>query len=134
MFIRGDSKLYTSENAANLAPLPFITRIPGNLKVVGEMIQQSLELDTWQSIDDQTRYQRVDLCHYGMAQRWLVVYSESAGKRWKASYLHYGRHYRSQDEDPAAIWAEGMSDISDFFCIASAQCRYKLKLKWITIN
>jgi len=38
-------------------------------------------MDTWQAIDDQTRYQRVDLCHYGMEQRWLVVYSESAHQR-----------------------------------------------------
>ena len=76
-----DCKLYTSENAANLAHLPFITRIPGNLKAVGEVIEQSLSMDTWQAIDDQTRYQRVDLCHYGMEQRWLVVYSEGAYQR-----------------------------------------------------
>ena len=80
-YLVADSKLYTSENAANLVHLPFITRIPGNLKVVGEVIQQSLELDIWQSIDDETRYQRVDLCHYGMEQRWLIVYSESAYQR-----------------------------------------------------
>lgn len=80
-YLVADSKLYTSENAANLVHLPFITRIPGNLKVVGEVIEQSLELDTWQAIDDETRYQRVDLCHYGMEQRWLVVYSESAYQR-----------------------------------------------------
>ena len=80
-YLVADSKLYTSENAANLAHLPFITQIPGNLKVVGEVIEQSLELDTWQAIDDQTRYQRVDLCHYGMEQRWLVVYSENAYQR-----------------------------------------------------
>jgi transposase len=80
-YLVADSKLYTSENAANLAYLPFITRIPGNLRAVGEVIQQSLELDTWQAIDDETRYQRVDLCHYGMEQRWLVVYSESAYQR-----------------------------------------------------
>ena len=73
-YLVADSKLYTSENASNLAYLPFITRIPGNLRVVGEVIQQSLELDTWQTIDDETRYQRVDLCHYGMEKRWLVVY------------------------------------------------------------
>jgi hypothetical protein len=39
--------------------------------------------------------------------------------------LRYGWHYGSQDEDPAIIWAEGMSDISDLFCLGSAQCGYK---------
>ena len=38
-------------------------------------------MDDWRTIDDQTRYQRVDLCHYGMEQRWLVVYSQSAYRR-----------------------------------------------------
>jgi transposase len=80
-YLVADSKLYTSENAANLAYLSFITRIPGNLKAVEEVIDQSLSMDTWQAIDDQTRYQRVDLCHYGMEQRWLVVYSEKAYQR-----------------------------------------------------
>jgi len=80
-YLIADSKLYTSENAANLCHLPFITRIPGNLKAVGEVIEQSLTMDTWQTIDEQTRYQRVDLCHYGMEQRWLVVYSDSAYQR-----------------------------------------------------
>ena len=60
-YLVADSKLYTSENAANLAHLPFITRIPGNLKAVEEVIDQSLSMDTWQAIDDETRYQRVDL-------------------------------------------------------------------------
>jgi transposase len=80
-YLVADSKLYTSENAANLAHLSFITRIPGNLNAVGEVIEQSLSLDAWQAIDDQTRYQRVDLCHYGMEQRWLVMYSDSAYQR-----------------------------------------------------
>jgi transposase len=80
-YLVADSKLYTSENAVNLAHLPFITRIPGNLKVIGEVIDQSLSLDAWQAIDDETRYQRVDLCHYRMEQRWLVLYSEKAYQR-----------------------------------------------------
>jgi transposase len=80
-YLIGDSKLYTSENAANLVHLPFITRIPGNLKVVNEVIQQSIEMDNWQPVDEKNRYQRLDLCHYGIEQRWLVVYSESAYQR-----------------------------------------------------
>jgi len=80
-YLVADSKLYTSENAANLAHLPFITRIPGNLKVVGEVIDQSLSMDMWQLVDAETKYQRVDHCHYGMEQRWLVVYSEGAYQR-----------------------------------------------------
>ena len=32
-----------------------------------------------------TRYQRLELCHYGMAQRWLVVYSQAAYERAAAT-------------------------------------------------
>ncbi len=94
-YLVADSKLYTSENAANLVKLPFITRIPGNLKVVDEVIEQCLDMGNWQALDGEKdkdgespresprespsyKYQRLDLCHYGIEQRWLVVYSESA--------------------------------------------------------
>ena len=80
-YLVADSKLYTQENAVNLAHLPFITRIGGNLKVLDEVIEQCLSMGNWQPYDEQTGYQRVDLCHYGIEQRWLVVYSESAYQR-----------------------------------------------------
>jgi transposase len=80
-YLVADSKLYTQENAVNLAHLPYITRIGGDLKLVDEVIEQCLAMGNWQPYDEQTRYQRVDLCHYGMEQRWLVVYSESAYHR-----------------------------------------------------
>jgi transposase len=41
-------------------------------------------MGNWQPYDAENssyRYQRVDLCHYGIEQRWLVVYSESAYHR-----------------------------------------------------
>jgi transposase len=44
-----------------------------------------LRQDTWQRVDDTTRYHRLDLCHYGMAQRWLVVCSEAATQRAETS-------------------------------------------------
>jgi transposase len=77
-YLIADSKLYSEANAAQLKSLGFITRVPGTLKLVSQVIRQALRQDTWQRVDDTTRYQRLDLCHYGMAQRWLVVSSEAA--------------------------------------------------------
>jgi transposase len=68
-----DAKLYTEDNAPNLAKLGFITRIPGTLKLVTQVSSQALQWDTWQYLNARTRYQRIELCHYSMAQRWLVV-------------------------------------------------------------
>ena len=84
-YLVADAKLYTEENAPNLAKLGFITRIPGTLKLVSQMITQALTWDTWQWLDATTRYQRIALCHYGMAQRWLVVWSHASLERAEAS-------------------------------------------------
>jgi transposase len=84
-YLVADSKLYNAANAANLQALGFITRIPHTLKLVSQVITQALRWDTWQRLDDTTRYQRVELGHYGMAQRWLVVSSEAALQRTEAT-------------------------------------------------
>src|SRR5215510_10168540 len=80
-----DAKLYCEDNAAHLAKLGFITRIPATLKVVSQVIRQALQWDTWQPVDLKTRYQPLALCHYGMVQRWLVVYSQAACERAEAT-------------------------------------------------
>src|SRR6266851_3374087 len=84
-YLVADSKLYHEDNAANLRQLGFITRIPNTLKLVAQVIGQALREDTWHRLDETTRYQRIELCHYGMAQRWLVVSSQAALERAKAS-------------------------------------------------
>ena len=84
-YLIADAKLYFEDNAAHLAKLGFITRIPATLKLVSQVIGQALQWDTWQPFDDHTRYQPLALCHYGMAQRWLVVSSQAAYERAKAT-------------------------------------------------
>jgi transposase len=84
-YLVADSKLYNEDNAANLRTLGFITRIPNTLNLVSQVITQALRWNTWQRLDATTRYQPVELCHYGMAQRWLVVSSEAAEQRAEAT-------------------------------------------------
>jgi transposase len=83
-----DAQLYGEDNAAHLATLGFITRMPATLKVVSQVMARALQSDTWQSFDDNTRYQSLALCHYGMAQRWLVVSSQAAYARAEATLNH----------------------------------------------
>ena len=80
-YLIADSKLYTEKNAPNLVRLPFITRIPGSLKDVHQVIEQALASDQWNPVDEESSYHRVDLCHYGIEQRWLVVCSKPASHR-----------------------------------------------------
>jgi transposase len=84
-YLIADSKLYHEGNAANLQKLGFITRIPNTIGAVSQVITQALAWDTWQRLDDTTRYQRMELCHAGMAQRWLVVSSQAALERAEAT-------------------------------------------------
>ncbi len=84
-YLVADAKLYPEDNAPNLAQLGFITRIPGTRKRVPQVSTQALRGDTWQPLDAVTRYQRSALCHDGMAQRWLVVWSQASRERAEAS-------------------------------------------------
>jgi transposase len=84
-YLIADSKLYHEDNAPNLQTLGFITRIPNTIGSVSQVVAQALAWDAWHHLDDKTRYQCIELCHYGMAQRWLVVQSEAALERAEAT-------------------------------------------------
>jgi len=80
-YLVADSKLYSEDNAKHLAKLRFITRVPRVVKDVGRLIDQAIFAARWQPIAKGYSYQRVDLCHYKIAQRWLVIYSDAAFQR-----------------------------------------------------
>lgn len=84
-YLVADAQLYTEDTAPTLAKRGFITRIPGTLKLVSQVITQALEEDRWHCWDETTRYDGLALCHYGMAQRWLIVSSQAAMERAEAS-------------------------------------------------
>jgi len=84
-YLVADAKLYCEDQAAHLAQLGFITRMPATLKVGSQVISQALQQDTWEPVDDDTRYQPLALGHDGMAQRWLVVSSRAARARAEAT-------------------------------------------------
>jgi transposase len=77
-YLIADSKLYHEDNATHLRALGFITRLPNTIGPVSQVITQALTWDTWHPLDETTRSQRLELCHYDMAQRWLVVHSQAA--------------------------------------------------------
>jgi transposase len=83
-----DSKLDHEDNATPLRHLGCITRMPHTIGPVSEAITPALALDGWHRLDDHTRYQRLELCHDGMAQRWLVVSAQAAYERAAATLNH----------------------------------------------
>jgi transposase len=84
-YVIADAKLSHEADAPNLQALGFITRIPNTIGVVSQVIMQALTCDSWHWLDETTRDQGVELCHYGMGQRWLVVFSPAALERAEAT-------------------------------------------------
>jgi transposase len=81
-YLLADSKLYTAKNAKNLSKIGFVTRIPHTINDVNKVIEQAWQLNLFQPIDENYSYCRVDLGHYHIVQRWIVVYSKES---WKLS-------------------------------------------------
>lgn len=76
-YLIADCKLYAEKNADNLKGLPFITRIPQNIKKVKEFVKLAVDNPgDWSELHNNRQVQTFDLKHYGMQQRWHVVSSE----------------------------------------------------------
>lgn len=80
-FTIADSKLYSKDNSENLKKLLFITRIPGTLKEENKSIETALGNNKWLKLDNGNHYQCINLVHYDISQRWLVVWSPAAYDR-----------------------------------------------------
>jgi len=78
-YLIADCKLYTEKNAVNLKELPYITRIPRNIKKVGELIEVAVSnSEDWLKLENDRQVQVFTLEHYGIEQRWHVVSSETS--------------------------------------------------------
>jgi transposase len=82
-----DSKLYSESNAVNLSNINFITRIPNSIKECVAHIDLALQDSEWATLDEENKYKSYKLIHYGMEQRWIVIYSQAAHARAQKSVL-----------------------------------------------
>lgn len=66
----------------HLALIPYVTRVPGTLKRVGEVIYTAqCETDNWQALDTENYYKEIQKGH----ERWVIVFSEAAEERSQKS-------------------------------------------------
>jgi transposase len=84
-YLIADSTRYHEANAPHLRHLGFITRLPNTMGSVSEASTPALALERWARLDAETRDPGLELCHDGMAQRWLVVDSQAALERAAAT-------------------------------------------------
>ncbi|MCP4572649.1 MAG: IS1634 family transposase [bacterium] len=80
-YLVADSKLYNEGNSDNLSKLKFITRIPSSIKKAKEVINASLSKNIWTRLNNKDKYYVKKLKHYGIEQRWIIIYSLSAHSR-----------------------------------------------------
>ncbi|MCK5871855.1 MAG: IS1634 family transposase [Methylococcales bacterium] len=76
-----DSKGYSKKNTVNLKSLNFITRIPETNTPAKTAIQNALKQDNWDNWDEQRKYTSLEIEHYQVNQRWIVVFSGAAFSR-----------------------------------------------------
>ncbi|MCK5783386.1 MAG: IS1634 family transposase [Desulfobacterales bacterium] len=76
-----DSKGYSEKNAINLKSLKFITRIPETNAPAKIAIQNALKQNIWENWDEQRKYTCLEIEHYNIEQRWVIVFSEAAFNR-----------------------------------------------------
>jgi transposase len=82
-YLIADSKLYFENNTTSLRQLNFITRIPGTIGEENKIISDTVQENIWVKLDDQNKFMVKNVTHYGMEQRWLVVYSDKCRERAK---------------------------------------------------
>jgi hypothetical protein len=99
-YLVAEAQLYTEDTAATLATRGLITRMPGPLTLVSQVISQALPWGTWHELHDTTRYQCLAWCHDGRAQRWLVVSSQAALQRAEASVTNAQQREWATRETP----------------------------------
>lgn len=100
-YLIADSKLYDETTVEQgLGLIPFITRIPGTIKLENTTIESALQkpLEEWTLLDEKHRFQTFNLQHYGLQQRWIVVYSEERRNKAENSVEAMCKKEREKNE------------------------------------
>ena len=103
-YLGADATLDPAATAATLATRGFRTRMPGTLKLVAQVLTQALQWDRWSRLDAMTRYDGLELWHYGMAQRGLVVSAQAAMERAEAHSNKAQQRAWAASEKPLLPW------------------------------
>jgi len=80
-YLVADCKLYFEKNSEFLNKISYITRAPESIKRVKQVLSECLSSSNWTDFNESNRYQNISLCHYGIQQRWIVVFSDHAYQR-----------------------------------------------------
>jgi len=87
-YLVADAKLYDQETIKNyLGQTPFITRVPRTVALGKRATYRALQIPfkNWATLDEKNRYVSFEINHYGLDQRWIIVWSKEAENRKTAT-------------------------------------------------
>ncbi len=83
-YLVADAKLYDQETIKHyLGQIPFITRVPRTITLGKKATDRALQIPfkNWATLDERNRYVSFEINHYGLDQRWIIVWSKEAEDR-----------------------------------------------------
>jgi len=129
-----DSKGYDKVNAPNLQLLNFITRIPASIKEEQSTIEHTshIKASEWIILNEKYKYYPVDIEHYGIQQRWLVVQSKESEARAHTTVLReINREYESISKFKTSLLKQGYCCALD---LSKALNKFSTKLKYHSLQ
>ena len=122
-YLVADSALYSAENLHKLADTSFkwITRVPATLTEAQEVLAQA-QPETMASLPDGYRYAVVASSYGGVAQRWILLYSEhrqpqaqrTVDKQWRKQSDQDVRAFKALCRTAFACEADAQQALTSF--------------------
>ncbi len=122
-YLVADSALYNAENLQKLADtsLKWITRVPATLTEAQEVLAQA-QPETMASLPAGYRYAGVASSYGGVAQRWILFYSEhrqpqaqrTVDKQWRKQSDQEGRAFKTLCRTAFACEADAQQALTSF--------------------
>lgn len=97
----GDSAMY-EKCTKQTGSLIWLSRVPSNIKAAKELLQRDKNDFAWVELNDGYRMCPIEICHQGVHQRWVIIFSEQAYLREiKTLEKNIAQEYEQQTK---ALW------------------------------
>jgi len=97
----GDSAMY-EKCTKQTGSLIWLSRVPSNIKAAKELLQRDKNDFAWRELDNGYRMCPIEICHQGVHQRWVIIFSEHAYRREiKTLEKNISQEYEQQTK---ALW------------------------------
>ena len=122
-YLVADSALYSAENLHKLAAtsLKWITRVPATLTEAQAVLAQA-QPETMLALQEGYRFRSVLSTYGGVAQRWVLIYSEqrqpqaqrTVDKQWRKQSEHEGKAFKTLCRTAFACEADARQALTSF--------------------